>query len=398
PAPVCSPTRISLQTGISPAALRWTKAGPSVRSSANAPMLVPTSDRAIDAQLVTIGELLQDAGYTTAHLGKWHLQGGGPARHGYDVSDGNLGNEASGRFAAPNPVDLFGMAERAEAFMAKAKRDGKPFYLQLSWLALHSPDNALPETVAKYRERGLRRERQAQRAALTENMDTAVGRVLDAIDRLGLAENTYVVFMSDNGGHGRDGLRDGKGSLFEGGVRVPMIVRGPGIAPGSWCHQRVVGYDLYPTFADWAGAELPQATAARIEGGSWVDQLSGQDKPVQRRRDAMVFHFPHYQTSAGPHSTIYLGPHKLIRFYETGELALFNLENDLREQHDLAASSPRLVRELEQELDLYLAAVEADLPRVNPDYDPDKPSQIDSVRGERGERERSSRGERQRDR
>ena len=386
PAPVCSPTRISLQTGLSPAALRWTRAGPSLRASRNPPMIPPVSDRSIDDEYITFAELLQQAGYATAHFGKWHLGGGGPEDNGYDVSDGNIGNEASGRYEDPNPVDLFGMAQRAEQFMAQAHEAGEPFFIQLSWLALHSPENAMQETVERYQREGVRRLRQAQVMALTENMDTAVGRVMDAIERLGIEGNTYVIFMSDNGGHGRDGLRGGKGSLFEGGIRVPLIVRGPGIDPGSWSHTRVVGYDLYPTFLEWAGVEPPDQAAQRIEGGSLVGLLEGSAEEVDRPREEMVFHFPHYQTSAGPHSAIYLGDHKLIYFYEDDRVELFNLADDLREQHDLAGQMPQLAEDLRQRLEAYLADVDAALPRPNPDYDPDEPTQLDTGRGDRGRR------------
>ncbi|MEM6855753.1 MAG: sulfatase-like hydrolase/transferase, partial [Planctomycetota bacterium] len=353
PAPVCAPTRISLMAGRSAAALRWTKAGPSIRGSANPPLLPPQNVRPISSSQTTLAELLQEAGYTTAHFGKWHLDGGGPENHGFDVSDGNIGNEASSKYTDPNPVDLFGMAERAEAFMQQADDRGQPFYVQLSWLALHSPANALKSSIEKYENAGLGNERQVNRAALTHDMDTAVGRVMDALDRLGLADNTYVVFMSDNGGTGGNGdrrnrrratnsnhtptLAGGKGSLWEGGIRVPLIIRGPGIAADSWSHTRVVGYDLFPTFLDVAGrADLLNETSHPVEGGSLVPVLTGRSDEVDRDREELVFHFPHYQTNDGPHSAIFLDQYKLIRFDTTQRLALFDIDADPYEQNDLA--------------------------------------------------------------
>ncbi|MEO0515308.1 MAG: sulfatase [Planctomycetota bacterium] len=389
PAPVCAPTRISLMTGRNPAALHWTKAGPSLRASANPKLLPPQNIRTIADDLTTIGELLQQAGYTTAHYGKWHLDGGGPGNHGFDDSDGNLGNEASSQYRDPNPVDLFGMAERAESFMKQARDKGQPFFIQLSWLALHSPDNALKSSIAKYENAGLGRERAVQTAALTHDLDTAVGRVMDAVDRLGLGDNTYVVFMSDNGGmggrpsgHRRRQADDipptitgGKGSLWEGGIRVPLIVRGPGIEPGSWSHTRVVGYDLFPTFLEWAGRpDLADTTSDPIEGGSLAALMIGKASKVDRPRDELVFHFPHYQTDDGPHSAIYLDRYKLIRFDLSEKTALFDIDADPLEQHDLADRKRSVVRKLERHLDDYLDDVEAQRVSPNPQYDPSQPT------------------------
>lgn len=393
PGPVCAPTRISLMTGQNPATLHWTKAGPSLRASANPKLLPPQNVRSIRDEQTTIGELLQQAGYTTAHYGKWHLDGDGPENHGFDDSDGNIANEASAKYKDPNPVDLFGMAERAEAFMKQARDDGKPFFIQLSWLALHSPENALKSSIAKYENAGLGRDRAVQMAALTHDMDTAVGRVMDAVDRLGLGDNTYVIFMSDNGAVGGNSnrgnrrqptastpdtpaLTGSKGSLWEGGIRVPLIVRGPGIEANSWSHTRVVGYDLFPTFLEWAGrSELAKTTADPIEGGSLAPLMIGKEAEVDRPRDEMVFHFPHYQTDDGPHSAIYSGQYKLIRFDETGRTALFNIDADPYEQHDLADDKRSVVRKLERKLDDYLDDVDAQRVEPNPNYDPDKPTE-----------------------
>ena len=377
PAPVCSPTRASLITGRSPAALGWTKAGPSLSARKNPPMIPPQSDRSLDNDIVTFAELLQQAGYRTAHLGKWHL-GSDPKTHGFDVSDGNIGNAESSKHKAPNPVDLFGMAQRAESFMAESKQAGKPFFLQLSWLALHSAENALPETIAKYQSNGSRRDRQAYRAALTENMDTAVGRVIASIEKLGLAENTYVIFMSDNGGPSRDALSGGKGNLFEGGIRVPLIITGPGIKANSWSHTAVVGYDLYPTFLDWAGVNIPASVRAKLEGGSIAGLLTGQADKVQRPREGLVFHFPHYQTQVTPHSAIRVGDYKLLKSHQTGKVKLFNLQADPREENDLSTEQPDLARDLETKLDAALKELSAAIPVVNKDYDPSKPTETSS--------------------
>ncbi|MCP4193148.1 MAG: sulfatase-like hydrolase/transferase, partial [Planctomycetaceae bacterium] len=237
PASVCSPTRISLQTGKSSAAMHWTKAAP---AETGHKMIEPRNIRSIPASEITIGELLQSAGYATAHYGKWHINGGGPAANGYDEGDGNIGNEYAHRYGDPNPADIFGMAERAVTFMEKNKNANKPFFIQMSWHALHAPQNAMKETLAKYAAKmgSSVDEKRVGSAAIAENLDTGVGMVVDAIDRLGLADNTFVIYMSDNGSGGggggkggkrgaRGGLAGGKGGVWEGGIRSPMIIRGP---------------------------------------------------------------------------------------------------------------------------------------------------------------------------
>ena len=139
PAPVCSPTRCSLQTGMSPAKNHWTKAARSVTAADGFKFIPPVSRRNIPSERLTIGEALQSAGYATAHFGKWHLGGGGPGKHGYDEHDGDIGNEYAFEHGDPNPVDIFGMADRAAAFMEKQQQSGKPFFIQMSWHALHAP-------------------------------------------------------------------------------------------------------------------------------------------------------------------------------------------------------------------------------------------------------------------
>lgn len=383
PASVCSPTRISLQTGRSPAAMHWTKASRSVSASDGYKMIGPANIRAIDRKDVTIGELLREAGYATAHYGKWHINGGGPAANGYDEGDGEIGNEYAHEYADPNPADIFGMANRAVAFIEKNKKADKPFFIQMSWHALHAPQNAMKETLAKYAAKmgSSVDEKRVGSAAIAENLDTGVGMVVDAIDRLGLADNTFVIYMSDNGSGGggkdggkrgsRDDLAGGKGGVWEAGIRSPMIIRGPGVPADSWCHERVVGYDFYPTYCQWAGiseSKLPP----KIEGGSIVGMLDDGKGTVKRQREEMVFHFPHYQGGDGPHSALFLGNHKLMKFYEDGRLALFDIEADISERNDLSQQMPQKAKELDRLLVAYLNDVDAQMATPNPNYDPSK--------------------------
>lgn len=373
PASVCSPTRISIQTGKSPAQLHWTKAAPAVTGRK---LIEPRLIKNLSEDEVTIGELMKQAGYATAHYGKWHIAGGGPGAHGYDEHDGDTGNENAFRFVDPNPVDIFGMAERAANFMEKSIRTNRPFYIQLSWNALHAAELANKATLAKYEKLSTNNAKQAATAAITEDLDTGVGKVLEAVERLGLSENTYIFYMSDNGSGGggrRSGLNGGKGSVWEGGIRVPLIVRGPNVSANSWCHVPVVGYDLLPTFCALAGLP-PTVLPKGIEGGDIAGLLhnSGQGV-VRRQREELVFHFPHYQSDDGPHSAIRLGKLKLIHFYEDDSLALFDLDNDIGERNDLAQRMPQEAKMLKNRLDEYLTAINAQMPTPNSNFDPSQP-------------------------
>jgi len=369
PAPSCSPTRISLQTGQNPAQLRWTKAAPVVTEADGFRLVVPRIRKAIRADETTIGEVLKQAGYTTAHFGKWHLNGGGPAAHGYDGSDGETGNGDAERFVDPNPVDIFDMGERALRFMAAAKKKRQPFFIQMSYHALHYPQNARAATVEKFGGGATDgRPANRDRRAITWDLDDGVGKLVRGLDALGLAETTYVIYMSDNGAGGKRGpLQGGKGSAMESGIRVPMIVRGPGVAAGSHCGTTVVGTDWFPTFAAWAGVkEMP----AGIVGGDLHPLLQGESTEVDRANPPL-FHVPHYQGDV-PRTALLDPPWKLRRNWETKQDALFHLERDLGERTDLAAEEPERVKTMAAEMDRLLTLYQADLPRSNPQFDPDR--------------------------
>lgn len=393
PASVCSPTRVSLQTGRSPAALQWTKAAPTVTARDGFKMISPTLRKNIASEEVTLAELLKGLGYATAHYGKWHIGGGGPEAHGYDESDGDTGNGDAEPFKDPNPVDIFGMGERAKAFMKKHVAVKKPFYIQLSYHALHYPQNASAAARAKYT-RLLPGERESVigRAAITDDLDRGVGVIMDAVEELGLLESTYLIYMSDNGGGGKKGgrlLSGGKGSVWEGGIRVPLIIRGPGIAMNSWCHERVVGYDLLPTLYKMAGGNGPLPSG--IEGGDFSHLLRGGDAPVKRPREELVFHFPHYQSSDGPHTSMLLGEYKLIHFFESGENKLFKLDEDIGEAANLAREDPARTQEMYVRLKNYLSAVNAQWPVENPQYDPDHSPDLKSAKRSGGKRGKKTR-------
>ena len=252
-------------------------------------------------------------------------------------------DEAAVKFKDPNPVDLFGMAERSIDFMKKQQTEKKPFFLQLSWLALHQPQNALAETVEKYKKK-MRggRERQAQRAALAENMDTAVGRILDAVDELGLSGNTYVIYMSDNGGNSRTSLLGGgKGNLREGGIRVPFVVVGPGVKQGSLSRVPVTGLDILPTLADLADYRSPLPDS--LDGGSLRPVLRGGDT-VTRARPFLIFH---QAVARKAQSAIREGDFKLVKHWEQKQVELFDLSQDRSEARNLSQKMPDVRKDLE---------------------------------------------------
>ncbi len=367
-APVCSPSRVGIQTGKNPAALHWTKAARSVTAEDGYRLIPPTSERMLPDEEVTVGEVLQRAGYATAHFGKWHLGGGGPGKHGYDVHDGDTGNQDAAPHKDPNPVDIFGMVERADAFMGKAAKDGRPFFAQLSFHALHYPENARAKTLEAVAERGgWRNEKEMQRAAIAADLDDGIGRLLAAIEARGLSDTTIVIYTSDNGqgGGGRNSLLSGgKGGLEEGGIRVPFLVRGPGIPRGSWCHEPIVGFDFLPTFAELAGVseDLPRD----LEGTSFAKLLTTPDHTLERQSHGLVFHFPHYQGPAGPQSTIRVGDLKLSLSYETGETTLYDLTKDPGETSDLSADRPEETQRLRKLLEEHLEHLDANMPRTNP--------------------------------
>lgn len=388
PATVCSPTRASLQTGMSPAKNLWTKAAPTMTEASNYSLVPMPHRRSLRDEEITIAEVLAEAGYTSAHFGKWHIDGGGPEANGYDGGDGNTANQNAWPLDDPeNPLDVRGMSHRALDFMRRADESDTPFFVQISYYPLHEEQNTSPETLARVeaRERGAVHDN-ALVSAITEDLDVGVGIIMEGLETLGLEDNTYLIYMGDNGHRDKDNpvrssslesqapLMGAKGNVSEGGIRVPFIIRGPGVASNSWSHEPVVGYDFFPTFAEWAEIEADQLPEG-IEGGSLVALLENNGiGEVQRPNEGLVFHFPHFQAGS-PQSAIRVGDYKLIKYYEGNRIVLFDLSKDLGERHNLAEQMPAKAAELELRLDRYLASVNAQMPRVNLQFDPQKPTE-----------------------
>lgn len=296
-----------------------------------------------------------DPSYRAAHFGKWQWFHS-PESMGYDASDGITMNEDGDTTDPEDPKQSFSITRRAGVFMESQVKEGHPFFLQLSYYAVHQKPQALAATLKKYEgmanaAKGGRGDR-AVMAAMTEDLDTCVGEVLKKLDDLRIAENTIVIYTSDNGAR-TTLLNGGKGDLGEGGIREPMIIRGPGIKAGSHCTTPVILYDLMPTVADFAspGFTMPKG----VEGGSWKPLLlSAGNAPVKRPIDRFVWH--QAVEVEHPQSAIREGDYKLLYFWDTKEGLLFDVVNDLGETRDLAKQYPDIAARLLAELKAHIRA------------------------------------------
>jgi len=375
--PRCTPSRAAIFTGKSPAALHMTFVGEGKadnRGAANGKLIPPDCSIELPAGETTIAEFLKANGYATAHFGKWHVGRADPSLHGFDESDGPTNNGGPENVPQPHPKQLFGMTERGMDFMTRQVKAGKPFYLQLSHYAFRHAEGGRQE-AAKPEESASQDPAQAE-----ADLDVAFGMILKKIIGLGIADNTCVIFTTDHGSPGRNPpLAGGKGMVSEGGLRVPFIIRGPGIQPGTCSHVRAEDEDIFPTIAALAG--ITQPLPPGIEGGSLAAILHDAGKGVVKRpREEFVVHFPHYDKDpAGPASAILLGDFKLVRIYETGALKLYNIAQDPGERRDLTTEMPEKTKELDRRLTGYLDSVNAQMPAPNPNYDPAKAA--DAPRG-----------------
>jgi arylsulfatase A len=379
PGPNCSPSRHALLSGMCPAKNRKCDISGGRGPTEHVRWLAGRNGPDPLTEVVTFPKLLRDhAGYATAHFGKWHLPGD-PGENGYDEHDGSRGNAAGGGDEDPKYVTE--ITTSGIRFMRKQVEAGKPFYLQISHFATHLPIQHRPETLLKYenKSKGERHTNPAY-AAMTAELDRGVGMVLDEIDRLGIAKSTYVLFTADNGAlrglddasTSNDPLNFGKPQVWEGGIRVPFIVRGPGVAANSWRHQAVVGYDLYSTFCEWAG--IKDRVPDCVEGGSLAATLaSGEEVEIKRKNSFLVFHFPNYVLGKGkdarPQSAIMIGDLKLMKIYEWDRPKLFDLSTDIGEKDDLWEKMPERARMMHSTLQEYLEQVNAPMPTLNPDVD-----------------------------
>jgi len=405
--PQCSPSRVAIQTGQSSPRNGFTvhlggrntypRKDPDFPYFFRSPDLglmplkTNTSDLNLDREEITIAEALKPLGYASAHFGKWHMRGNGPGDHGYAAHDGDTDNKAGNQRIPGDPKLMFSVTQRSVNFIENQAKAGKPFYLQISHYAVHEGRESLDETRNKYlndprirqyyEEVGRtaetigRTQDPARWLAMAEDLDVTIGTVLDKLEELGIVEKTYVVVVSDNGyrhwtADQPQPLRGTKWWLWDGGLRVPMFVRGPGIEPSSISHTNVVHYDYLPTFVDLAGGDIDQLE--NLDGVSLKPLFLGRVAPPELEQRNLYFHYPHYRTSL-PASAMISGKWKVMHFYEEPDLPiLFNLQEDLGETNNVADEHPEIHQELYGQMTAYLKQVGARIPVLNPNYNPDK--------------------------
>lgn len=402
--PVCTPTRASIMTGKHPARLNmtiWHEAALTRKiTKGDKPLAPPITEPALDLDYTTIAERLHDAGYKTAHVGKWHLGDAGhyPETQGFDANVGATFWGAPRSFWYPYkgkrkdspgvpqfryvPGLPFGeegeyLTDRLtdEALHLLDKVGGSPFFLHMSYHSPHTPIEGKPELVDYYNKKikeGMDH-KNAHYAAMVHSLDENIGRLLAKLEEKGVADNTIVVFFSDNGGFDqvRDGeqvtsnapLRSGKGSCYEGGIRVPLVVRWPGVAPeGTVCETPVTSTDFFPTFLEAIG-QAPKADEEPLDGLSLVPVL--RDPSATLGRDTLAWHYPHYYPTTTPVTALRHGDWKIIEYYEDNRLELYNLKEDLSETTNLATEKPEITRDMHNRLNTWRKKVNAQLPEKN---------------------------------
>jgi arylsulfatase A-like enzyme len=417
--PVCSPTRSAILTGQAPARTRHTdyfgapngfQAIPQNYQPAEHGRFGPLKDRPVlpapylerlDATHRTLAGILREAGYATMHAGKWHLgpEDCWPEHRGFDVNKG--GHSLGGPYGGDKYFSPFGnprlpdgpagehlpdrLAREVASFIGDHKE--RPFFVHFSFYSVHTPLIGRPDLVEKYRRKkqalGLkaafedevpRKNRTIQEhavyAAMVEAMDQAVGTVLDALEEHGVADNTIVVFFSDNGGLSTSEgsptsnlpLRAGKGWMYEGGIRVPMLVCWPGtVRPGSVCDTPVIATDFSPTLT--AACGLPAQPEQHLDGVNLLPLLRGKSF----ERGPLFWHYPHWGNQGGiPSSAVRDGPWKLIRFHWKKSPELYHLGDDPGERRNLAEARPEEFARLSALLDAHLQETKALMPAPNP--------------------------------
>ncbi len=391
-APNCAPSRACLMSGkYTPRHGIYTVGDP-VRGNHKQRRLEPTPNKTVLADdFITIAEALKTNGYTTASMGKWHL-GSDPKTQGFDVNVAGRewGSPSGGGYHSPYKYPNLKNDEKGEYLTDRLTKEAvnfigenkdKPFFLYLTHYAVHTPIQGRADLVEKYKSKEkTQHHKNAKYAAMVESVDHSVRDVLAELDRLSLTDNTLVIFFSDNGGHSgatsNHPLRGAKGMLYEGGIREPLIVRWPGVTEGgSTSNEPVIGIDFYPT--------LLEATATRKPSDYELDGISMlpilKDSSATLGRKAIFWHFPCYLQGKGdpgggpfrttPAGAIRMGDWKLIEWFETGRLELYNLAADIGESKDLSESNRDRLAELHKAMKEWRSKVNAPIPTTpNPRY------------------------------